>query len=197
MTTDSQNPAFDQLLKVIDGLPKSGKYNAVVWAAMALGMSAEPTGLEPSSTRTIKQLFWDVEPRDLRKRCAKLVDKVELDERLIVEGTIAVLKGHFASFASPEGVEKAKKNIENLLPGLRLQLELPVIERAHPISDAELRDLIEKAESRLANLDNQREEYEQLLDFFSTQIEEVFTDDFWRWFESWRVRRMMDERDDD
>ena len=180
MSVDSdKHIAINLLCSILDRVPEKRRSDAITFACIAVGQSAERTGLKATRNRPIKHLFWDVTADDLRRRMVHLVDEVGVCQQAIVQGVIAFLDSHFARQSDPNFVERARQNLIKAIDDITADLELPVDQRKFQMSDLELHDLIQKTEDSLADSEQRRLGAQEALLFLREQAEAVFSQEFW------------------
>ena len=175
----NNHKAVDALCDILDRSPSERKYDLIFFACFSVGLSMEPTGLEPTKGRTLKYLHWDFTLHDLRKRLVQLVDEIELLEQVVVEGVLAFLISFYRKQADPNETPRFVQNHLGLIENLKQQLCLPASERKNKMSNEELEDFITKAEDMLGSCEARRQDAEEALHFLQQEAKDTFTDEFW------------------
>jgi hypothetical protein len=135
------------------------------------------------------QLYWDLTTKDLRERLTELVNENGIDEQLLVQGIVAFLDYHFASHATPESAERARRNCISTIEKLERELTLPIEQRQQELTDAEIQDLITKMNDLSEGGESRRQEAKAALESLREVVAEVFTEQFWHDFLWERFRR--------
>jgi hypothetical protein len=166
--------AIDALCDMLNRFPGNRRADAITFACIAVGQSAQPTGLKPTWDRTMKQMFWDATTNDLRGRLIHLVEEVGVPQQTIVQGVIAYLDSHFSRAADREFSERARDNHVSAIANLQKQLELPGnANNAHVLAG------IQFMEEALESCERRRQDAEEALLVFREETAKVFTNAFW------------------
>lgn len=172
--------ALDALCDILDRSPSGRKYDFIFYACYSVGLSMEPTGLEPTKERKLRDLHWDFTLGDFRKRLVQLVDEFGLLEQVVVEGVLAFLISFYRKLADPNETPRVVQNHLGMIENLKQQLRLPASERRSKMSDEELKDFITKVEDMLGGCEARREDAEEALHFLQQEAKDTFTDEFWK-----------------
>jgi len=175
----NKHKAVDGLCDILNRFPSEQKYNLVFFACFSVGLSRDPTGLEPTEKRKLEHLHWDFTLDDLRKRLVQLVDEHDLLEQMVVEGVLAFLISFYRKLADPNDKPRIVQNHLDLIEGLKEQLRLPISQRKSNVSDEHLRHCIARLEKMLAGIETRWEDAEQTLHFLQQEAKDTFTDEFW------------------
>jgi len=192
--------AIDLLCQILDEVPEPRRFDAVTFACIAVGQSAEPTGLKRTRTRTIGQMYWDVTTADLRKRLIYLVDTVDVEQQTLVHGVIGFLDNHFATHANRDFVEGTRENHVNTMERIDADLQIPLEQRESRMRDDELIDFKKKMEQSYSDIEKRRQEAEEALHYLRERVESVFTMEFWQAFTISKLgdpRRLLDLEEPD
>jgi len=172
--------ALDALCDILDRSPSERKYDFIFYACHSVGLSMEPTGLEPTKERKLRDLHWDFTLDDLRKRLVQLVDQIGLLEQVVVEGVLAFLISFYRKLADPNETPRVVQNHFDMIENLKQQLSLPPSERRSDMSDEELKNSITMFEDALSGCEARRQSAEGALDFLQQEAKDTFTDEFWK-----------------
>ncbi|HWA98899.1 MAG TPA: hypothetical protein VG713_10425, partial [Pirellulales bacterium] len=118
-------------------------------ACIAVGRDPDPTGLEPTRQRTIKQLFWDVTAVELKDRLIELVADAGIDEEFLVNAILDYLESKYRRHADTESSENGRQETMRLPENMRQQRELPQSRRPMNGSDEEVDTFIAKLEGMI------------------------------------------------
>lgn len=177
--------AFNSILQ---DFPLRWQKDAPTWCGLALGTSPDPTGLEPTMDRTINQLYWDITVEDIVKRMVELVEETELDEQMVVMGTVAFIDHALLRYCDPENIERMNERNHRFVDFLREQRNLPIeSRRQQDMTDERLDDFIrklEEAQDRTEVTDSAQE----ALDWFRSEVDRLLNSKFWFSFEAWRAQ---------
>ena len=176
----SNHKAVDALCDILERSPSERKYDLITFACFGVGLSMDPTGLEPTKERKLSTLYWDLTLEDLKKRLVQLVDEFGLLEQVVVEGVLAFLISFYRTQADPNETPRVIQNHLGMIEHLKQELCLPASERKNKMGDKELNDFITKVEHMLEGCDERRQEAEKALHFLQQEAKDTFTDEFWK-----------------
>ena len=190
--------AIQTLCTIIDGFPAARRDDAIRRTGLAVGRSADPTGIPTTADQPIKHLYWDLTIDELRDRMIQLVDEVGIDEATIVLGVIHNLDWHFERHADREFSDDCRDSHIATVNGLRADLEKPLDERDYRESDDGINDFIQKIKNEIENVEKSRQEAEDALHYLREKTADVFTWQFWHALTSHKLgdpKRLLDDLD--
>lgn len=193
-----EHPAIDRLCQILTSFDNRDiAQQLMIWAGMAINVYPESTGLEPIRDRQVQHLHWDMEIDRVRNRLVHLVEKSDVDEQCIVQGVVGFIESFLEQFASHDEAETKRMSNSSLIDSLQEELKLPVSERRHRGSDAEILDFIPKLETIIAEAEEFRAKHEQVLSEFENERQRLLPAEYWRAFRASRVFKRLEDGEAD
>lgn len=171
---------IERFCDIISALDLS--YDAAHVCAIAIGFRPERTGLPETPDRKLRDLYWDVEPSDIRQRLTELVEEHKIDEKVLVVGTMAFLDDYFRRMADAEHSQEALDRNIDMLRDLRNQKQMPQASRRNNISDKNLDNMMATLKGAIENMESNRLQAEQALEALHSAVDRGLDEDFWEAF---------------
>lgn len=184
---------------IIQGFPPARRKDAIVFACIAVGKSAEPTGLRLHRDRPIKLSYWDLTIDDFRQRMVELVEDVGMDESAVVLGVVGYLDCLYERRADHGFSEQAYDNHIETIERLRQELKKPIADRTYKASDKEIVAFMQKLQGLLGECEQRRRDAEEALRYLRKKTAEVFTWQLWDELARLRaddLRQLFNDMDD-
>jgi hypothetical protein len=177
------------LAMLIEALPDHWSENALHFACTAVGLSRERTPLEAAPQRTINQLYWSYELKDLTGQIEELARDAKLDVEFMVTGICQYVANQLAQFASHESSARAVENQKRALASIERDLATSFEDRDPPRSDKDLEKFAEVVRGFIDSAETRRADAELAWNRWEHETEQQFTSDYWLAFNEQRFRR--------